>query len=185
MALLGISLSFPLYAGQDSEDIKQRAMEAFEQFNAMTEDQRNSTVNNMSETDMNMVMLGAAQVNTEVNETIEAMAPNSGKVPIYELRSGNFTGSGNISKASGISRILSINENEFLRFERLNITNGPELHVYFTNNGDLLDSTDLGMLKGNIGPQNYFLGDIADKYDTVVVASKPLKVIYAKAMLEP
>ena len=185
MALLGISLSFPLYAGQDSEDIMQRAMEAFEQFNAMTEDQRNSTVNNMSETDMNMVMLGAAQVNTEVNETIEAMAPNSGKVPIYELRSGNFTGSGNISKASGISRILSINENEFLRFERFNITNGPELHVYFTNNEDLLDSTDLGMLKGNIGPQNYFLGDTADQYDTVVVASKPLKIIYAKAMLEP
>lgn len=78
MALLGISLSFPSYAGEDSEDIKQRAIEAFKQFNAMTEDQRNLAVNNMSETDMNMVMLGAAQVNTEVNETIEAMAPNSG-----------------------------------------------------------------------------------------------------------
>lgn len=88
-------------------------------------------------------------------------------VPIYELRDGNFTSSGNISKVSGISRVISVNENEFLRFEHFNITNGPELHVYFTNKGDLLDSKDLGMLKGNIGPQNYFLGETADQYDTV------------------
>ena len=48
-----------------------------------------------------------------------------------------------------------------------------------------MDSKDLGMLKGNIGPQNYFLGDIANQYDTVVIASKPFKMVYAKAMLEP
>jgi len=41
------------------------------------------------------------------------------------------------------------------------------------------------MLKGNIGPQNYFLGNTANDYDTIVIASKPLKVVYAKAMLEP
>ena len=112
-------------------------MDAYKEFNAMTEDQRNSAINNMSNTDMNMVMLGAAQINNEVNETIQAMAPpNTDMSSIYELRSGNFTNSENISKVSGISRILSVNDIEFLRFERFNITNGPELHVYFTNNGD-------------------------------------------------
>jgi len=185
-APLGITLSFVSNAAEDSDELKQQSMEAFKKFNAMTEDQRNSAINNMSNTDMSMVMMGAAQINNEVNETIQAMAPpNTDMSSIYELRSGNFTNSGNISKVSGISRILSVNDMEFLRFERFNITNGPELHVYFTNKGDLENSEDLGILKGNIGPQNYFLGDISNQYDTVVIASKPFKMVYAEAMLEP
>ncbi|MGB5090606.1 MAG: hypothetical protein WBN72_06645 [Nitrososphaeraceae archaeon] len=186
LALLGITLSFLSNAAEDSDELKKRSMDAFKQFNAMTEDQRNSAMENMSETDKNMVMMGAAQINNKVNETIQAMAPpNTEMASIYELRSGNFTNSGNISKVSGISRILSVNDNEFLRFEHFNLTNGPELHVYFTNKGDLVNSKDLGILKGNIGPQNYFLGNIANQYDTVVIASKPFKMVYAKAMLEP
>ena len=186
LAVLGITLSFVLNAAEDSDELKQQSMEAFNQFNAMTEDQRNLAIKNMSNTDMNMVMMGAAQINKEVNETIQAMAPpNTEMASIYELRTGNFTNSGNISKVSGISRILSVNDNEFLRFEYFNITNGPELHVYFTNKGDLVNSKDLGILKGNIGPQNYFLGNIADQYDTVVIASKPFNMVYVKAILEP
>src|SRR4029453_12309360 len=185
-ALLGITLSYVSNAAEDSDELKQRSMEAYKQFNAMTKDQRNSAINNMSNTDMNMVMMGAAQINNEVNETIQAMAPpNTDMASIYQLRTGNFTPSGNISKVSGVSRILSVNDNEFLRFEHFNITNGPELHVYFTSKGDLVNSKDLGMLKGNIGPQNYFLGNTANQYDTVVIASKPFKIVYAKATLEP
>jgi hypothetical protein len=186
LALLGITLSLVSNAAEDSDDLKQRSMDALKQFNAMPEDQRNSAIKNMSNIDMNMVMMGAAQINNEVNETIQAMAPlNTDMASIYELRSGNFTNSGNISKVSGISRILSVNDIEFLRFEHFNLTNGPELHVYFTNKGDLVNSKDLGILKGNIGSQNYFLGNIANQYDTVVIASKPFKLVYAKAMLEP
>ena len=186
LALLGITLSLVSNAAEDTDKLKQESMEAFKQFNNMSEEQRNSAAQNMSNTDMSMVMMGAAQINNEVNETIQAMVPpNTDMSSVYELRSGNFTNSGNISKVSGISRILSVNDIEFLRFERFNITNGPELHVYFTNKGDLVDSKDLGMLKGNIGSQNYFLGDIANQYDTVVIASKPFKMVYAKAMLEP
>ena len=186
LALLGITLSLVSNAAGDSDELKQRSMEAFKQFNAMSEDQRNSAIKNMSNTDINMVMMGAAQINNEVNETIQAMAPpDTDMSSIYEIRSGNFTDSGNFSKVSGISRILSVNNIEFLRFEHFNITNGPELHVYFTNKGDLVNSKDLGILKGNIGPQNYFLGNIADQYDTLVIASKPFKMVYAKAMLEP
>jgi hypothetical protein len=69
--------------------------------------------------------------------------------------------------------------------KRTNFITGPELHVYFTNKGDLVNSKDLGILKGNIGPQNYFLGGTADQYDTVVIASKPFKIVYAEAILEP
>lgn len=186
LALLGITLSLVSTYAEVSDELKQRSMDAYKQFNAMTDDQRNSAIINMSNADMNMVMMGAAQINNEVNETIQAMAPpNTDLASIYQLRTGNFTSSGNISKVSGVSRILSVNDNEFLRFEHFNITNGPELHVYFTNKGDLANSKDLGTLKGNIGPQNYFLGTTADQYDTVVIASKPFKMVYAKAMLEP
>jgi hypothetical protein len=186
LALLGITLSLHFIAAEDFDALKNRSMEAYKQFNAMTEDQRNSAIKNMSNADMNMVMMGAAQTNNEVNETIQAMAPpNTDMASIYQLRTGNFTPSGNISNVSGISRILSVNDNEFLRFEHFNITNGPELHVYFTSKGDLVNSKDLGMLKGNIGPQNYFLGNTANQYDTVVIASKPFKMVYAKATLEP
>ena len=186
LALLGITLSLHLDAAEGFDDLKNRSMEAYKQFNAMTEDQRNSAIKNMSNADMNMVMMGAAQTNNEVNETIQAMAPpNTDMASIYQLRTGNFTPFGNISKVNGISRILSVNDNEFLRFEHFNITNGPELHVYFTSKGDLVNSKDLGMLKGNIGPQNYFLGNTANQYDTVVIASKPFKMVYAKATLEP
>ncbi|MDW0265023.1 MAG: hypothetical protein QOA06_07855 [Nitrososphaeraceae archaeon] len=186
LALLGITLSLVSNAAGDSDELKQQSMEAFKQFNAMSEVQRNSAIKNMSNTDINMVMMGAAQINNEVNETIQAMAPpDTDMSSIYEIRSGNFTDSGNISKVTGISRILSVNNIEFLRFEHFNITNGPELHVYFTNKGDLVNSKDLGILKGNIGPQNYFLGNIADQYDTLVIASKPFNMVYAKAMLEP
>jgi hypothetical protein len=186
LALLGITLSLHSNAAEDFDVLKNQSMEAYKQFNAMTEDQRNSAIKNMSNADMNMVMMGAAQINNEVNETIQAMAPpNTDMASIYQLRTGNFTPSGNISKVNGVSRILSVGDNEFLRFEHFNITNGPELHVYFTNKGDLANSKDLGTLKGNIGPQNYFLGNTANQYDTVVIASKPFKMVYAKAMLEP
>ena len=185
LTLLGITLSLVSSVAEDSDKLKQESMDAFKQFNNMSEEQRNSAMKTMSDTDKSMIMMGAAQINNEVNETIQAMVPpNTDMSSVYELRSGNFTNSGNISKVSGISRILSVNDIEFLRFEHFNITNGPELHVYFTNKGDLVDSKDLGMLKGNIGPQNYFLGDVADQYDTVVIASKPFQMIYAKAMLE-
>ena len=186
LALLGITLSLHSIAAEGFDDLKNRSMEAYKQYNAMTEDQRNSAIKNMSNADMNMVMMGAAQINNEVNETIQAMAPpNTDMASIYQLRTGNFTPSGNISKVNGVSRILSVNDNEFLRFVHFNITNGPELHVYFTSKGDLVNSKDLGILKGNIGPQNYFLGNIANQYDTVVIASKPFKMVYAKAILEP
>ena len=186
LAILGITMALVSNAAEDPDELKQQSMQAYKQFNAMTEDQRTSAFKNMSNADMNMVMMGAAQINNEVNETIQAMAPpNTDMASIYQLRTGNFTPSGNISKVSGVSRILSVGDNEFLRFEYFNITNGPELHVYFTNKGDLVNSKDLGVLKGNIGPQNYFLGNIANQYDTVVIASKPFKMVYAKAMLEP
>jgi hypothetical protein len=68
--LLGISLSLVSNGTEDPDDLKQQSMAAYKQFNEMTEDQRISAIENMSNTNMNIVMMGAAQINNEVNETI-------------------------------------------------------------------------------------------------------------------
>ena len=106
------------------------------------------------------------------------------KATILLLRSGNFSSSENGTRAQGLAKILSVNDNQFLRFEHFNVTNGPDLHVYFTNGEDIKSGKDLGALKGNIGTQNYFLGDFANKYDTVLIASKPFNTIFASSSLK-
>jgi len=49
---------------------------------------------------------------------------------------------------------------------------------------DIKSGMDLGALKGNIGAQNYFLGGIANKYDTIVIASKPFGTVFASSTLK-
>ena len=69
-------------------------------------------------------------------------------------------------------------DQRFLRFENFSTDNGPDLRVYLTvsdANGDSGafddDFVDLGVLKGNIGDQNYEIPTDVDLsvYDTVVV----------------
>jgi hypothetical protein len=43
------------------------------------------------------------------------------------------------------------------------------IFIYFTNGEDIKSGMDLGTLKGNVGAQNYFLGNIANNYVTVVI----------------
>jgi hypothetical protein len=139
----------------------------------------------MSTNERAMIMMGAAQMTQSVNETIAGMSPSElQKATIYLLRFGNFTSEQHNITTSGIAKILSVNDNEFLRFESFMITNGPDLHVYFTNGMDIKSGMDLGALKGNVGAQNYFLGGIANKYDTIVIASKPFNTVFASSTLK-
>jgi len=151
----------------------------------MNDAERMNAAAHMTSSEREMVMMGAAQTKQEVNETIAAMSPAElEKATILLLRSGNFSTPQNETRAQGLAKILSVNDNQFLRFENFKITNGPDLHVYFTNDMDIKSGMDLGSLKGNIGAQNYFLGDVANKYDTVVIASKPFGTIFASSVLK-
>ncbi|MGB7676161.1 MAG: DM13 domain-containing protein [Nitrososphaeraceae archaeon] len=151
----------------------------------MSDAERMHAAANMTSDKMDMIMTGAAQMTQEVNETIAAMSPAElEKATILLLRSGTFSSPQNENRAQGLAKILSVNDNQFLRFENFKITNGPDLHVYFTNGIDIKSGMDLGSLKGNIGAQNYFLGDVANKYDTVVIASKPFGTIFASSFLK-
>ncbi len=117
----------------------------------------------------------------------EAQAPPASEAPlvteapaaqIVTLAEGSFIPRG---RYSGEGRAVVLNdgsEQRFLRFEDFSTDNGPDLRVYLSSSSAEGDSgafdddfVDLGVLKGNIGDQNYEIPPDVDLsvYDTVVV----------------
>jgi hypothetical protein len=94
----------------------------------------------------------------------------------------------------GTARVLQLEDGSlFLRFEDLNVSNGPDLRVYLTDQ-PLSDDwhvwddgayLDLGDLKGNIGSQNYLLDADTDldRWKTVVIWCRRFEVGFAVAPL--
>jgi hypothetical protein len=83
--------------------------------------------------------------------------------------------------------------NRYLRFEDLETSNGPDLHVYISEVPASDDwyaygerFVDLGKLKGNIGDQNYEIPDGVDlsKYRSAVIWCKRFAVGFAVAPLD-
>lgn len=81
-----------------------------------------------------------------------------------------------------------------LRLEPFESSNGPDLYVYLTaadhaDDDDALDAdhVDLGVLRGNIGNQNYEVPDGVDldTYDTVVIWCRRFSVSFGAADLAP
>jgi hypothetical protein len=115
----------------------------------------------------------AAPTITEAPVVTEPAAPQ-----ILSLAEGSFVPRG---RYSGEGRAVVLNdgsEQRFLRFENFATDNGPDLRVYLSASsaeGDSAafddDFVDLGVLKGNIGDQNYEIpvGVDLSVYDTVVV----------------
>lgn len=110
------------------------------------------------------------------------------------LLSGQFKDADSRHKGSGDATIYELADgSRVLRFENLDVTNGPDLHVYLTPVADAAGSDqataegylDLGGLKGNKGDQNYpILGDFDPTLDwTVVIYCVPFHVVFATAPL--
>jgi hypothetical protein len=97
-------------------------------------------------------VMGAPQSTIAVNETIAWKTPcELWKATIILSRWGNFTIQKNATEAQGLAKILSVNDNQFLRLENFKVTNGPCLHVYFAIGHGINSGMDLVMLKGNMG----------------------------------
>ena len=101
------------------------------------------------------------------------MHPTIGSATIYRLEHGD----------------------RILRFTNFRTSNGPDVHVYLVAADDARDNAsvlragfiDLGSIKGNIGDQNYALGDEVDlsKYRTVSVWCKRFSINFGVAPLKP
>ena len=95
---------------------------------------------------------------------------------------------------SGTATIYQLADgSRVLRFEDFEVLNGPDLHVYFSFEADVVDRVgqplsggyDLGKLKGNIGDQNYPIPDGFDlsSYLSVVIWCEPFQVPFSAARL--
>ncbi|MDA0786104.1 MAG: DM13 domain-containing protein [Proteobacteria bacterium] len=110
------------------------------------------------------------------------------------LAAGAFRDADSIHKGSGDAGLYRLADgNHVLRLENLNVTNGPDLHVFLvrhpgpTSSADVTKDNyvDLGALKGNIGNQNYAIApgtDVAG-FSSVVVWCKAFGVLFSTAPL--
>lgn len=158
----------------------------YNKFVNMVDEQRKALVDKMSPETIDLVMAEAKKFTTTASEDMQEMiakvAPNSQDTPKFS-KLGMFQGLKG-HEAKGKAEVISVDDISFLRFEDFEVTNGPDLHVYMTKNGDVDSGIDLGNLKGSKGNQNYALGEInADIYNTVVIYCQPFHVYFASAKL--
>jgi hypothetical protein len=158
----------------------------YEKFVNMIDGQRNAIVKNMPQGTIDLIMDEAKKITTNVSEDMQDMlakiAPDSQQSPKFS-KLGTFQGLKG-HQATGKAEVITVGDISFLRFEDFEVTNGPDLHVYMTKNGDVDTGIDLGKLKGNKGSQNYELSGInTDVYDTVVIYCQPFHVYFASATL--
>lgn len=117
------------------------------------------------------------------NVIVDEEMPNS----TLTIPMGNFVGVGDgIHDAQGEVFIIESDDgSRFLRFENFKATNGPDLFVYLATDETVNDFVSLGMLKGNIGNQNYMIPPGADlsNHDTVLIWCKQFSVLFGSAKL--
>jgi hypothetical protein len=123
----------------------------------------------------------------------EAAQAGQGDSERQVLAEGDFIGLEH--ETAGRALIVeSVDGRRFLRFEGFETSNGPDLVVYLSAKmpagpddwyGYDRDFVDLGVLKGNVGSQNYLVPrDVdLDQYSTAVVWCRRFTVGFAAAEL--
>jgi len=187
---LGIYTISPLFINTDiNEPLPSLANEKssidFAKFTAMTENEKLDAAKKMTVEEKDMIMRTAAEQNTTtINEpmamNIDQSTPQTGLI-------GNFIGVGDgIHNAEGLAKILILSTGSpILRLEDFKSTNGPDVHLYLSNNKQANDFIDLGRLKANIGNQNYQIPLDTDfnKYKYVLIWCQPFSVLFGSAQL--
>jgi len=130
-----------------------------------------------------------------VNRTVdEAMPAAPGASAAQPLESGRFYSI--LHPTAGTATIYQLGDGtRILRLSSFSTSNGPDVHVYMVASDDAKDAAtveksgfvDLGVIKGNIGDQNYTLGSELDlaKYRAVSIWCKRFSVNFGAAALRP
>ena len=130
-------------------------------------------------------------INRGVNES---MPTTHGGLLAQPLESGRFYGI--MHPTEGTATIFQTGDGaRVLRLTSFRTSNGPDVHVYMVAADNAKDAAtvqqagfmDLGVLKGNIGDQNYALGNDLDlaKYRAVSIWCKRFSVNFGAAALRP
>jgi len=130
-------------------------------------------------------------VNRRVNEALSAA---QGGLPPQPVESGQFYSI--LHPTEGTAAIFQTADGtRVLRLTSFSTSNGPDVHVYMVAADDAKDVTtvenagyiDLGVIKGNIGDQNYTLANDVDlaKYRVVSIWCKRFSVDFGAVALKP
>ena len=130
-------------------------------------------------------------VDRQVDEALPTAQGNSSPQP---LESGQFYSI--LHPTKGTATIYQMGDGtRVLRFTTFSTSNGPDVHVYMVAADDAKDAAtvekagfvDLGVIKGNIGDQNYVLASNLDlgKYRAVSIWCKRFSVNFGTAPLTP
>jgi hypothetical protein len=130
-------------------------------------------------------------VNRQVDEGMPAAR---GGLSAQPLESGQFYSI--LHPTAGTATIYHMGDGtRLLRLTSFSTSNGPDVHVYMVAADDAKDAAsvekagfvDLGVIKGNIGDQNYTLGSDLDlaKYRAVSIWCKRFSVNFGAAALRP
>jgi electron transfer DM13 len=124
----------------------------------------------------------------------EGMPTGQGGLSAQSLESGRFYSI--LHPTEGTATIFQLGDGtRTLRLTSFRTSNGPDVHVYMVAADDAKDVAtveqagfiDLGVLKGNIGDQNYVIGSEVDlaKYRAVSIWCKRFSVNFGAAALRP
>jgi hypothetical protein len=128
-------------------------------------------------------------INQRVNESFPA---GEDAASAQVAASGTFSGVMHATVGTAIVYRLG-DGHRILRFTNFRTSNGPDVHVYLVAANDAKDSAtvkradviDMGIIKGNIGDQNYALSADLDlsKYRTISIWCKRFAVNFGAAPL--
>ncbi len=101
-------------------------------------------------------------------------------------QAGSFMGVEGHS-AQGTASIINRGNDVVVRFDDdFEVTNGPDLYVYFGKDGEYDAQARLAPLKGNVGSQNYIIPNEIDygKYNEVWIWCRAFRTPFAVAELQ-
>lgn len=192
LGVIGVAATFPLWRPLLVDDVVDEAFPAG--FDAMPEEQQEVLVA-MNEDEPEMARSVAEAMmedDTLMDEPMPEMADEASAEPVA-LASGSFGEYDPVHAGEGTATIFELADgNRVLRFEDFRVTNGPALHVLLTANEPTDIRTrpdegylDLGMLKGNVGNQNYEIPADVDisGFNYVVIYCQPFHVNFSFAEL--
>ena len=121
-------------------------------------------------------------INKIVNETLPTVQ-NTEDTSVEVIKQGQFTGFDQIHTGSGTASVISIGDKNYIRFEEdFVVVNGPDLYVGLGQNGSYIKGSEISVLKGNVGSQNYELPEGVSP-EEVWIWCKAFSVPFAKAVL--
>ena len=125
-----------------------------------------------------------------VNQTVNEKLPSVAGATTMTLASGMF--SSQAHETTGSAKIVKVNDKNYIQLSNFKTSNGPDVHLYLVNGSDSSQEAvkkygflDLGVLKGNIGDQNYEIPANTDlnKYKAVSIWCARFAVAFGGASL--